>query len=151
MDNVLLFFGLMRRAGALAIGAEDSYGAAREGRARLLAVAVDAAKNTSDGMENAHGERGTPLLRLPYSKAELGAALGRKECAAVAVTDLGFAQALCEKLGNTEEAAVLDQKLQRARRRKAKKKAGEYPLNGAVGRITAKCGGAPRKAERRGK
>ncbi|MEA5038467.1 MAG: ribosomal L7Ae/L30e/S12e/Gadd45 family protein [Clostridiaceae bacterium] len=151
MDNTLLFFGLMRRAKALAVGAEDAYDAAREGRARLLALASDAAKNTTDGMENAHGERGTPLLRLPYTKAELGAALGRKECAAVAVTDLGFAKALCEKLGKTDEAATLTEKLLRVRRRKEKKKAGTFPQSGAAGRIAARKVGHSSASEKRGK
>ena len=151
MDNVLLFLGLMRRAQALAIGAEDSCSAARAGRARLLLIASDAAKNTGDGMENARAGHGMPLLHLSYTKAELGAALGRKECAALAVIDSGFAKALCEKLGMADEATALSAQLPRAERRKEKKKAGAYPLPGAMGRIIAKRAGTSRATDKRGK
>lgn len=151
MDNVLLFLGLMRRAQALAIGGEDSCNAARAGKARLLLIASDAAKNTGDGMENARTNNRTPLLHLPYTKTELGAALGRKECAALAVLDPGFAKALCEKLGMENEAAALRAQLPRAERRKEKNKAGTYPLTGAMGRIIAKRAGTSRATDKRGK
>ena len=49
-EELLGFLGLMRRAGALAVGAEDAYDAARMGKARLLCLAQDAARNTRDGM-----------------------------------------------------------------------------------------------------
>ena len=76
MDNVLMFLGLMERAKAIAVGADSACGAAREGRARLLAYAADAADNTAAGLETARGEGRAPLVPLPYTKAELGKALG---------------------------------------------------------------------------
>ena len=151
MDNILLFLGLMARARALAVGAEEAYTAAREGRARLLLHAADAARNTTDGLHNARAEGGAPLVPLPYTKAEIGGALGRKECAALAVLNTGMAKALCEKLGLNDEAMALDEKLLRERRRKAKKKAGTYPQLGAAGRIAAKKTGTARTTDKRGK
>ena len=52
-EETLGFLGLMRRAGALALGAEDAFDAAREHRARLICLAQDAGKNTRDGLFNA--------------------------------------------------------------------------------------------------
>ena len=43
MDNSLLLLGLMKKARALAIGAENAYEAAEQRKVRLLAVANDAA------------------------------------------------------------------------------------------------------------
>lgn len=152
MDNVLMFLGLMERAKAIAVGADSACGAAREGRARLLAYAADAADNTAAGLETARGEGRTPLVPLPYTKAELGKALGKGDCAAFAVTDTGMAKALCEKLGLNDPEMALDERLQRERRRKAKKKqAGEHALTGAAGRIAAKRSGRARTTDKRGK
>ena len=94
-EETLGFLGLMRRAGALALGAEDAFDAAREHRARLICLAQDAGKNTRDGLFNALEEGKSALLTLPASKGELGRALGVGECAALAVLDTGFALALC--------------------------------------------------------
>ena len=151
MDNVLSFLGLMERARALAIGSEDAFDTARAGRARLLLYAADAAQNTVKSLEHAVDEDGTPIAPLPYTKAELGSALGKGACAALAVTDTGLAKALCEKLGLSDEAMILDEKLRREHRRKAKKKAGRYPMTGAVGRIAGKDTGAARTTDKRGK
>lgn len=122
MDNLLTFIGLMKKAGALAIGAEHGYDAARAGRARLVLLACDCAKNTRDGAANAIEEGGCPLVTLPYTKLQLGSALGQRECAALAVTDTGFALSLAQKLGLKEETDILSAKLEREKRRKAKKR-----------------------------
>lgn len=147
-DAVLGFLGLIRRAGAMALGAEDAYDAARLGKARLLAVASDASANTRSGMQNARGERDVPLLPLDESKGRLGEALGVKECAAFAVLDTGFALSLCEKLGENETAELLRARLEREKKRKSKKlqkKEPQAPPTGAV-----KRGGARSAASRAG-
>lgn len=120
-ENTLHFIGLMKKAGAIAIGAELGYDAARTGKARLLLIASDAAKNTVDGARNAQGERDCPLKKLPFTKQELGMALGQKECAALAVCDTGFARALCQKLGYSEEEEVLTRRQSREGPKKQKK------------------------------
>ena len=99
-EQVLGFLGLMRRAGALAVGAEDAFDVARENKARMLMIASDSAANTVSAMKNAAAQReeGIPLIKLDCTKQELGAALGVKECAALAVLDTGFALALCQKM-----------------------------------------------------
>ena len=124
-EQVLGFLGLMRRAGALAVGAEDAFDAARENKARVLLMAGDVAKNTVSAMHNAAAQKeaGIPLVKLDCTKRELGSALGVRECAALAVLDTGFALALCKKLEQTELIADLEARLEREKKRKAKKEA----------------------------
>lgn len=121
-EQNLSFIGLMKRAGALIPGADGIYDAARAGSLiRLILLASDAGPNTKKGLMNAREECGAPMIQLEATKAQLGAILGQKECAAAAITDTGFAKALCEKLGETELAAQLAERQEREARRKAKK------------------------------
>lgn len=157
-EETLGFLGLMRRAGALALGAEDAFDAAREHRARLICLAQDAGKNTRDGLFNALEEGKSALLTLPASKGELGRALGVGECAALAVLDTGFALALCKKLGEESLSVQLSERLDREKKRKIKKETrreqsarkqthkappGGAGLSGAAARIAAKGKGRP--------
>ena len=157
-EETLGFLGLMRRAGALALGAEDAFDAAREHRARLICLAQDAGKNTRAGLFNALEEGKSALLTLPASKGELGRALGVGECAALAVLDTGFALALCKKLGEESLSAQLSERLDREKKRKIKKETrreqsarkhthkappGGAGLSGAAARIAAKGKGRP--------
>ncbi len=150
-EQVLGFLGLMRRAGALAVGAEDAFDMARENKARMLAIASDVAENTVSAMKNAAAQReeGIPLIKLDCTKRELGHVLGVKECAALAVLDTGFALALCQKMELTQLIPKMEERLAREKKRKAKKiakKEGTYqpqapegaPKGGAVRRIAAK-------------
>ncbi len=150
-EQVLGFLGLMRRAGALAVGAEDAFDMARENKARLLATASDAAENTLSGMKNAAAQReeGIPLIKLDCTKKELGHVLGVKECAALAVLDTGFALSLCRKMELSDLISQMEERLAREKKRKAKKiakKEGTYQSQapqgaqkgGAVRRIAAK-------------
>ncbi len=123
MDNTLTFIGLMKRAKALEIGVDRAFDAVRAGKIRLLCMAGDAAKNTIDGARAALSQRRAVLVTMPYTKAELGAALGQGECAVFGVTTTGFALSLCQKLGFEEPAAQLAEKLERDKRRKQKKPA----------------------------
>lgn len=151
-EELLGFLGLMRRAGALALGAEDAFDAARMGKARLLCLAQDAARNTRDGMKNAAAQREPemPLLELDADKALLGKALGCGQCAAFALLDTGFALSFCKKLGREDCLPALEERLAREKKRKAKKEAQKKPAaslppgakSGAAGRIAAKKGRA---------
>ena len=151
-EELLGFLGLMRRAGALALGAEDAFDAARMGKARLLCLAQDAARNTRDGMKNAAAQHQPemPLLELDADKALLGKALGCGQCAAFALLDTGFALSFCKKLGREDCLSALEERLAREKKRKAKKEAQKKPAaslppgakSGAAGRIAAKKGRA---------
>ena len=153
-DQVLGFLGLMRRAGALAVGAEDAFDAARENKARVLLMAGDVAKNTVSAMHNAayQKEEGIPLIKLDCTKRELGSALGVKECAALAVLDTGFALALCKKLEQTEPIPALEERLAREKKRKAKKEARKEAKKEPQAPVSARTSGAVRRiAEKKGR
>ena len=151
-EQVLGFLGLMRRAGALAVGAEDAFDAARENKARVLLMAGDVAKNTVSAMQNAAAQReeGIPVVKLDCTKRELGAAVGVRECAALAVLDTGFALALCKKLELADLIPVLEARLEREKKRKAKKEARKEAKNAPQAPAGAQKGGAVRRlAEKR--
>ena len=97
-DPILHMLGLARKAGRLEIGEEPVGAACRARQAKLVLLACDAASNTF--RRAAHfGEAGNVLwLEVPFTKAELGFALGRGPCAMVALTDPGFAAAVAQKL-----------------------------------------------------
>lgn len=117
MDNILAFIGLMRKAGAVQPGADAAFDACRHGQARLVVTASDAAGNTCRASRAAAEQAGTPHIALAYTKAELGRAIGRGECAVFAITDTGFARALCQKTGQPGPIETLHSRLQRERKK----------------------------------
>lgn len=103
MDNGLTgLIGLARKAGKAEVGDEPVSIAARTHKARLILMASDAAGNTIRHGESL-GETGNcPALTLPLTKAELGWALGRSSCALMALTDVGLAAAVADKLARED-------------------------------------------------
>lgn len=103
-DPVLHLLGLARKAGRLELGEEPVGAACRARQAKLVLLACDAASNTF--RRAAHfGEAGNVLwLEVPFTKAELGFALGRGSCAMLALTDVGFASSLVQKLSARDPA-----------------------------------------------
>ena len=91
MDDFLRALGLCRRAGRLALGDEPAGTACRAHKCRLLLLAGDAAGNTVRRAEHLAEAGRCPLVRLPWGKETLGAAVGRASCALLAVTDPGLA------------------------------------------------------------
>ena len=124
-QNVLSLLGLAFRGGRLAVGEEPAALAAKAGQARLLLTASDAAGNTLRRAEHLAEEGHCLHLTLPFSKAELGGALGRGSAAVAALTDLGLAAAAVERLAQLdperygEAAARMELKRRRAAERKA--------------------------------
>lgn len=145
MDSIAPLLGLALRAGRLAVGEEPVGAASRSHKAYLLLLASDAADNT---IRRAHhftqAGTNTICLTLPMTKEELGSALGRASCAMAAVTDVGFAAALAERLAREDETSfgpvrdALRPKAQKAiKRRKLSKK----------GKRTDRGGKAPSEKE----
>ncbi|MCI9578020.1 MAG: 50S ribosomal protein L7 [Oscillibacter sp.] len=124
-NGILSLLGLALRGGRLAVGEEPSALAAKAGQARLLLTAADAAGNTLRRAEHLAEEGHCLHLTLPVSKEELGGALGRGSAAIAALTDLGLAAAVAERLARLdperygEAAARMDLKRRRAAERKA--------------------------------
>ena len=122
--NVLSLLGLALRGGRLAVGEEPTALAAKAGQARLLLSSSDAAGNTLRRAEHLAEEGHCLHLTLPFSKAELGGALGRGSAAVAALTDTGLAAAVAERLAQAdperygEAAARMELKRRRAKERK---------------------------------
>lgn len=123
-NNVLSLLGLALRGGRLAVGEEPAALAAKAGQARLLLTSSDAAGNTLRRAEHLAEEGHCLHLTLPFSKVELGGALGRGSAAIAALTDTGLAAAVAERLAQAdperygEAAARMELKRRRAKERK---------------------------------
>mgnify|MGYP001102984457 CR=1 FL=1 len=134
MDNVLHLLGIARKAGRLEVGEEPVGASARSRQAKLILIAADAAENSARRASHfAQGGR-VVCLTCPYSKAELGAAVGRSACAMLALTDVGLASALVEKLAGrdpgryTPAAEELAEQARRALQRQREQRAHEKKL-----------------------
>ena len=98
MDSIPSLLGLALRAGRLAVGEEPVGVACRCHKGYLLLLASDAADNTIRRALHFCQAGKTICLTLPLTKQELGSGLGRASCAMLALTDVGFAAAVAEKL-----------------------------------------------------
>ncbi len=133
MDSkrALSLLGLALQGGNLAVGEEPVEAAARARDARLLLLAADAADNTRRRAEHFALAGQCLWLRVPFTKEELGMALGRTSVALAAVTDAGLASAVVRRLAEGdpdrygEAAAQLEVKAKRARERQAERLAHE--------------------------
>jgi len=102
MDKSIGLIGMARRAGKLALGDAACAAAIKNGNARLILLASDAAENISKKARRLAGTANIPLLPLPFSKAEIGRALGYDRLSVVCVLDAGFAEAILKKLPEDE-------------------------------------------------
>ena len=101
-NDALLMIGMALRAGRLEVGDEASGDACQYKRCRLLILTADAGEGAQRRASHFAEEGQCLLAEVPCSKEELGAALGRKSCAMAAVTDLGLAQAIVQRLAQSE-------------------------------------------------
>jgi ribosomal protein L7Ae-like RNA K-turn-binding protein len=99
MDKVLQLLGLAMRAGKVVSGEELVLEEVRSGKAKMVFLATDAAKNVEKKVTDKCASYGVPLIRYG-SRQELGRAIGKGERVVVAVTDQGFAR-LFAKLVST--------------------------------------------------
>ena len=136
MDSkqILPLLGLCLRGGRLAVGEEPVEAVARARDARVLFLASDAADNTRRRCQHFAQAGDCLWLQLPFTKAELGQAVGRRAAAIVAVTDIGLAANIVHRLEALdsakygEAAARLDLKAKRAAERRAEQQAHERNL-----------------------
>ena len=138
-STALNMVGMALRAGRLEIGSEASGDACQYKKCRLLLVTRDAGERTQQRAGFLAEEGACLLAELPCSKEELGAALGRKSCVMAAVTDLGLAKAVAERLAeeDPEQYGGIVERLKikavRAAQRK-EKKSGAARGNPAAGK-----------------
>lgn len=108
-QRALHYLGLARRASRIALGEEPCGIACRGGHARLLLVAQDAGDHTFRRARSFARSGKPPVLPVPFTKEELGAAVGLGSCALAALTDAPLALAFVQCLHEPERhAAVLE-------------------------------------------
>ena len=151
--NILSLLGLALRGGNLVVGEEPVEAVARARDARVLLVASDAAENTVRRVRH-FAEAGQCLwLKLPFTKDDLGGAVGRSSVAIVAVTDIGLANAVVHKLAEDdpkrygEAAQRLEIKAQRAAERRAEQQAHEKNIR--TGKVSKKKKAAAAEEEKK--
>ena len=106
--NALRYLSLAAKAGKLFSGAEESEYHIRRGRGGLLVLADDAGRNVEKrASELAAGSSRVRLLKIPYTKSELSAAIGRGNTVAVVlVTDEGLAGAFADANAMEQEERI---------------------------------------------
>ena len=98
MDRSLNYLGLARKAGLAELGEEPAGAAARGNKAVLILVAEDASNHTWRRAQSFVAGTEQKCIRIPFTKDQLGEAVGRTALAIGAFTDpalaLAFAKAL---------------------------------------------------------
>ncbi len=125
MDSAALsLLGLARKAGRIQVGEEPVGAACRARKARLVLLASDAADNTARRAAHFAQAGGVETVSVPFTKEQLGRAVGRNSCAMAALTDAGMAAGFLRKLAQAdparygEQAAALDAKARKLLRRR---------------------------------
>ena len=129
-NKSLGLLSISRKGGNIVYG-EDHVGAqARAGRARLVILASDAGGHTVRRAKSFVAGTAQPLVTVPFTKDELGDALGIASCAIACITDVRLAQAFVKTLGEPEKNAKLledlDVRVKRVEQRRAEEKAHRY-------------------------
>ena len=122
LDKTLSYLALARKAGLAELGEEPACNASSAGKAKLIVVASDASDHTWRKAKSLVSGSNQQLVRLPYTKDELGFAIGRTSLAIAAITDAGMSASLVESLGQPELEAVVQalKALAKQRKRSAK-------------------------------
>ena len=127
MDRALNYLALGRKAGLIELGEEPVGAAARAQKARLVMVAQDAGDHTWRRAKSFVTGTNQLCLKIPYTKDEMGMAIGRTSLAIAAFTDpamaLAFVKALPQPEKYSEELASLEERAQRVRQRQKEAKA----------------------------
>lgn len=129
MDKALNYLALGKKARLVELGEEPVGAAARANHARLVVVAADATDHTWRRAKSFVAQTEQHCIRGPYTKDELGLAVGRTELALAAFTDAALALAFLKALPNADAFAAvmesLDKRNQRIQKRKVEAKAAQ--------------------------
>ena len=136
MDKARNYLSLARKAGRIELGEEPVGAAARGQIARLVVVAEDASDHTWRRAKSFVAGTEQICIRIPYSKDELGEAVGRQNLAIAAITDpalaLAFLQALNRPETYRDALQSLADRTKRVQARQAEARA--HKKNGKKGR-----------------
>lgn len=133
-DAALHMLGLARKAGRIEVGEEPVGAVCRARKAKLLLLACDAADNTARRAEHFAQAGNTLCVSVPFTKEQMGGAVGRASCAMAALTDAGMAASFLNKLAAAdperygEAASALDTKAQKVLQRQREQRQHEKNL-----------------------
>lgn len=134
MDKTLNYLALARKAGFAELGEEPVGGAARAGKAYAILVASDAGDHTWRRAKSFAAGTDQQAVRLPYTKDEMGMAIGRSALAIAAITDVSMALALVQSLPQPPADAVEMLKVKAEKQKQRKKEAQAHKRNVAKGK-----------------
>ena len=136
MDRALNYVGLARKAGLIELGEEPVGAVARARKARLVVVAQNATDHTWRRAKSFVAGSEQICLKIPYTKDQLGQAVGRTELALAAFTDPALALAFCKALENPERYQTEIESLEKlsTRIRQRKKEADAHKRNKKMGK-----------------
>ena len=117
MDKALNYLSLARKAGRIELGEEPVGAAARAQKARLVLVATDAGDHTWRRAKCFVAGTQQQCVKVPFTKDELGMAVGRTSLAIAAFTDPAMALAFLKALGDPNAYADAMENLQERTRR----------------------------------
>ena len=127
MDKALNYLSLARKGGMAELGEEPVGDITRTGKGYLVIVASDASDHTWRRAKSYVAGTEQQAVRVKFTKAELGFAIGRQELAIAAITDAALALALVNALGEPEKhkavIEVLADKAAKLKKRQSEAKA----------------------------
>ena len=125
MDKALNYVALARKAGRIELGEEPVGAATRAQHARLVIVASDASDHTWRRALSFVSGTEQKCIRIPFTKDQLGEAIGRTALAIAAFTDAALAVAFAKALPQPDPTLVetLEQKAARIVQRQKEAKA----------------------------
>ena len=132
MDKSLNYMALARKGGRMELGEEPVGAVTRAVHACLVVVAKDASDHTWRRAKSFVAGTNQQCIRLPYTKDEMGFAIGRSSLAIAAFTDAALALAFVESLPQPESFAetreALAERAKRLRQRQKEAKAHQKNL-----------------------
>ena len=134
MDKALNYLSLARKAGKAELGEEPVGAAARALHAHLIVVAGDASDHTWRRAKSYAAGTDQQCVRLPYTKDEIGMAIGRTSLAIAAITDAALALALVQSLPQPPADAVEMLKVKAEKQKQRKKEAQAHKRNVRFGK-----------------
>ena len=134
MDKALNYISLARKAGLIELGEEPVGAVARSQHARLIVVASDASDHTWRRAKSFVAGTDQQCIKVPFTKDQIGLAIGRTSLALAAFTDPALALAFAKALPQPDKAVIesLDKRTKRIQSRQKEAKA--HQRNKAMGK-----------------
>ena len=134
MDKALNYVALARKAGRIELGEEPVGAAARAQHARLVIVASDASDHTWRRAMSFVAGTEQKCIRIPFTKDQLGQAVGRTSLAIAAFADPALALAFAKALPQPDPELVDSLQKRTARIAQRQKEAKAHQRNKRTGK-----------------